>query len=76
MYYNMGSQLKAMGLQLGTIKATADISKSLKSATQTMTHVNDSMSVKQIQQIIKEFTKQQMKMETNQDVVFAITLHY
>ncbi len=69
MYYNMASQLKAMGLQLGTIKATASISSALKSATSTITHVNESMSIKQIQQIIKEFTKQQAKMETNQEVV-------
>ncbi len=69
MYYSMGSQLKAMGMQMGSIKATAEISAALKSATKTITHVNDSMSVKQIQEIIKEFTKQQGKMEAGQDVV-------
>ena len=69
MYYNMGSQLKAMSLQMGTIKATASITSALKSATSTMTHVNESMNVKQIQNIIKEFTKQQAKMEGNQEVV-------
>jgi len=71
MYYNMGSQLKAMSLQLGTIKATASISSALKSATTTMTHVNESMDIKQIQKVIKEFTKQQAKMENNQEVVFS-----
>ncbi len=75
MYYNMASQLKSMGLQLGSIKATAEINAALRSATQTMTHVNDSMSIKQIQQVIKEFTKQQGKMEANQDVVPQIIHH-
>ena len=68
-YYSMASQLKSMSLQLGTIKATASISAALKSATTTMTHVNESMSIKQIQAIIKDFTKQQSKMEANQEVV-------
>ncbi len=68
-YYNMSSQLKAMSMQLGTIKATADISNALKGATQTMTHVNEKMSIKEIQQVIKEFTKQQGKMEAGQEAV-------
>ena len=68
-YYNMASQLKGMSLTLGTIKATASINSALKSATQTMTHVNETMSVKQIQDIIKTFTKEQEKMGIKQEVV-------
>ena len=75
-YYTMGSQLKAMSMKLGTIKATADISTALKLATKTMTHVNEKMSIKEIQQVMKEFAKQQMKMEAGQDAVTLIYLFF
>ena len=68
-YYNMGSQLKSMSMQLGTIHATAEISKALRLASSTMAHVNDSMNIKDIQQITRAFAKEQMKMEANQDAV-------
>lgn len=71
-YYTMASQLKAMSLQLGSIHATAAISSALKSATTTMTHVNESMSIKEIMQIVKNFSKQQQKMEANQEAVKKI----
>ena len=72
MYYNMGSQLKSMSMQLGTIHATAEISKALHLATATMTHVNESMNIKEIQQIVRAFTKEQMKMEGNQEAVSLV----
>ncbi len=65
----MSSQLKAMSMQLGTMKATAEISKALRLATQTMTHVNEKMSVQEIMNIMKEYTKQQGKMESQQEAV-------
>ena len=74
MYYNMASQLKGMSMQLGSIHATAAISSALKSATSTMTNVNESMSIKEILQITKEFSKQQAKMEANQDAVLFLPM--
>ena len=68
-YYNMASQLKGMSLQLGSMKAMAEINTALKMATATMAHVNEKMSVKEIQEIIKNFTKQQSKLEAGQEAV-------
>jgi hypothetical protein len=74
-YYNMSSQLKSMSMQLGTIHATAEISKALRLATATMTHVNERMNIREIQQITRSFAREQAKMEGNQDAVPIPRLH-
>jgi hypothetical protein len=70
MYYNMGSQLKGMSLQLGSIQATSAISNAIKSASSTITAVNESISIKEIMQITKEFAKEQAKMQGKSEAVF------
>jgi division protein CdvB (Snf7/Vps24/ESCRT-III family) len=61
---------------MGTIKATAEVSLALRKATGTLTHVNESMSVTQIQQVVKEFSKQQGKMDIQQEFVYSPVSHY
>jgi type VI protein secretion system component VasF len=68
-YYNMASQLKGMSMTLGSMKATAEINSALRSATQTMTHVNEKMSIKQVQEIMKAFAKEQEKFSVGQEMV-------
>ena len=70
--YLMHSQLKAMQLTMNNIVSNAAISNALKTASVTMKHVNESMDINQIKQVIKNFAKESGKMEMRQEVVYFI----
>ena len=68
-YFLMESQLKSMAMQMGTLQAQSEINFALKAATQTMGKVNESMDVKDIQQIMKQFAKESEKMGVKMELV-------
>jgi len=69
MYYNMSSQLKAIAMKMSIISTNATITNALKTTTKTLGKVNETMDIKVIQQVLKEFTKESAKMEMNQEVM-------
>jgi len=68
--YLMHSQLKAMALNMNSIVSNLAISNALKQAATTMNHVNASMDLNQIKQVIKSFSKESGKLEIRQDAVY------
>ena len=56
-YLMMASQLQSMSMQLSTIQTQAQICTALKGATSTMAKVNESMDIKDIQQVMRQFAK-------------------
>lgn len=58
-----------MYTNIGTISTNAEISDALRKATSTMSMVNKTMDIKDIQNVLKEFAKESQKMELGQEVV-------
>lgn len=68
-YLLMQSQLKSIGLQVATLQTQAEINDALRGATSTMTKVNDSMNIKEIQQVMKQFAKNSEAMGVKMEMV-------
>ena len=65
----MESQLKSIGLQVATLYTQSEINSAFRAATTTMTKVNKSMDVKDIQNVMKEFAKNCEKMDGKMEMV-------
>lgn len=63
------SQLKSIGLQIATLQTQVEINAALKGASSTMANVNDSMNIKEIQQIMKQFARNSEAMGMKMDMV-------
>lgn len=70
-YLMMESQLKSIGLQVATMQTQAEINSALRSATSTMTKVNDSMDIKDIQNVMKQFAKNSEAMGVKMEMVIS-----
>ena len=68
-YYRMVGQLKSLAFQLSTIENSATVNSVLSSVSKTLGNINATMDVGQVTKVIKEFGRQQMLMEANQDMV-------
>ena len=68
-YYAMSSQLKAMSMKMSTQASYQEIVKSLAGSTHVLQQMNDQMDISSIQQVLKEFNKEQMKSEMKTDMV-------
>lgn len=68
-YLLMQSQLKSIGLQVATLQTQAEINDALRGATSTMTKVNESMNIKEIQQVMKQFAKNSEAMGVKMEMV-------
>lgn len=71
-YYKMASQLKALSFQLSTIENSATVNSVLGSVGKTLGDINKTMNIGQVTRMIKEFGKQQMLMDLNQDMVSGL----
>ena len=72
-YFLMESQLKSMSMNLSTMQVQTEINVALRAATQTMGKVNEKMDVKDIQQIMKQFSKESEKMGVKMElVIFSV----
>ena len=65
----MTSQLKALSMKIATMQTTSEIAGALKGATSTMSEVNKTMDIKDIQNVLKEFSKESQKLELGQEAV-------
>ena len=63
----MGSQLKSMSLQIQSMQMQQNIMSSLKGASGVMTKINEEMNVNEIRDVMKEFNKEMIKTEMNQE---------
>ena len=68
-YYLMESNLKSMAMQMATMQSTAEINTALRAATSTMSAANEKMDVKDVQQIMKNFTRESEKLGIKMDFV-------
>eukprot|EP00826_Nyctotherus_ovalis_P004158 TRINITY_DN10868_c0_g3_i2.p1 TRINITY_DN10868_c0_g3~~TRINITY_DN10868_c0_g3_i2.p1 ORF type:complete len:183 (+),score=8.19 TRINITY_DN10868_c0_g3_i2:328-876(+) len=71
-YYKMASQLKALSFQVSTIENSATVNSVLGSVGKTLGDINKTMDIGQVTRMIKEFGKQQMLMDLNQDMVSSL----
>eukprot|EP00826_Nyctotherus_ovalis_P036132 TRINITY_DN3185_c0_g2_i1.p1 TRINITY_DN3185_c0_g2~~TRINITY_DN3185_c0_g2_i1.p1 ORF type:complete len:162 (-),score=13.35 TRINITY_DN3185_c0_g2_i1:217-702(-) len=71
-YLLMQSQLKSIGFQVSTLQAQTEVNAALRGATETMTRVNETMDVKEIQEVMKQFVRNVEKMGVNMDLVMWV----
>jgi charged multivesicular body protein 2A len=65
----MGSQLTAMAMKMSTMASYQEIVKSISGSTQVMAKLNEDMDIAAIQNVLKNFNKESMKAEFNQEAV-------
>ncbi len=68
-YYSMGSQLKAMSMKMSTMSSYQEIMKGLEGSSKVLSAMNEEMDISSIQTVLKNFQKESMKAEFNQDAV-------
>ena len=56
-------------MKMSTMASYQEIAQSMGGASKIMTQMNEQMDVKQIQNVLKEFTKESAKAEMQQDMV-------
>jgi charged multivesicular body protein 2A len=65
----MGSQLTAMAMKMSTMASYQEIVKSISGSSQVMAKLNEDMDIAAIQNVLKNFNKESMKAEFNQEAV-------
>mmetsp|Transcript_13060 Transcript_13060/g.9454 ORF Transcript_13060/g.9454 Transcript_13060/m.9454 type:complete len:111 (+) Transcript_13060:237-569(+) len=65
----MSSQLKGLSMQMSTMASYQEIVKSMAGSTAVIARMNENMDVKSIQDVLKQFNKESMKAEMNQDAI-------
>ena len=68
-YYMMQSQLKSITLQLSSINTNVAIKNALGTAASTMAHVNQSLNMEDIKNVLKQYTKETAKMEMKGEMI-------
>ena len=68
-YYGMSSQLKAMSMKMSTMSSYQEIVKGLQGSSHVLAAMNEQMDIQSIQTVLKNFNKESMKAEFNQDAV-------
>lgn len=68
-YLMMGSQLKAMEMQMASSAMNEQIMTALSGSTQVMMNVNENMDVAGVRNTLMEFNKQMGKAEMNQEIM-------
>jgi hypothetical protein len=65
----MSSQLKAMSMKMSTMTSYQEIVKSLQGSSTVLAKMNEQMDIQSIQQVLKNFQKESMKAEFQQEAV-------
>ena len=65
----MSSQLKAMSMKMSTMSSYQEIMKGLAGSSTVLAAMNEQMDVASIQTVLRNFNKESMKAEANQDAV-------
>lgn len=67
--YILGSQLKGIVMQLASVEGNAAVMEALQKSTEAITAVEDSMSVKDILNMVKEYSKESEKLGMKQEMM-------
>lgn len=67
--YNLGSQLKGIEMQLAAVSGNAAVMEALKKSTEAISAVEGSMSVKDILNMVKEYSKESEKLGMKQEMM-------
>ena len=70
----MQSQMKSIALQVDTLQAQTEINEALRGATSTMTKVNESTDIKEVQSVMKQFVKNAEKIGVKMDLVRCLVI--
>ena len=68
-FYIMQTQLKSLDMRMASMEASNQIAGVINSATKTMKMTEETMNVKEIQQVLKEFTKQNMMIDAKGEMM-------
>ena len=68
-FYNMTAQLKGISMQLSAMGTSNAVMDALKGSTAVMNKANEQLNIQDISSMIKQFQKESMKAEMNQDMV-------
>lgn len=67
--YGLKSQLQAVSLRIATLKSTQSMAEAMKGATKAMKMMNKQLNLPQLQAIMREFEKQNERMEMTGEVM-------
>jgi len=70
----MQSQMKSIALQVDTLQAQIEINEALKGATSTMTKVNESMDIREVQSVMKQFMKNAEEIGVKMELVRCLVI--
>jgi len=73
-YLIMQSQMKSIALQVDTLQAQIEINEALKGATSTMTKVNESMDIREVQSVMKQFMKNAEEIGVKMELVRCLVI--
>jgi len=68
-FYNMRTQLQAVGLRIQTMKSTQSMAEAMKGCTKAMMMMNRQMNLPAMQRIMMEFEQQSEKMDMKEEMM-------
>jgi charged multivesicular body protein 2A len=68
-FYNMRTQLQAVGLRITTLKSTQSMAEAMRGVTKAMMVMNRQMNLPAMQKIMMEFEQQTEKMEMKEEII-------
>lgn len=68
-FYQMRTQLQAVGLKIQTLKSTAQMTEALKGVTKAMASMNKKVQLPGIQKIMMDFTRESEMMDMKQEML-------
>mmetsp|Transcript_6769 Transcript_6769/g.23321 ORF Transcript_6769/g.23321 Transcript_6769/m.23321 type:complete len:227 (-) Transcript_6769:232-912(-) len=68
-YYTVKSQLQAVSMRMQTLKATQSMADAMKGVTKALTGMNGQLSLPEIQKTLREFERQNEKMDMTSEIM-------
>ena len=68
-YYTVKSQLQAVSMRMQTLKATQSMADAMKGVTKALTGMNGTLSLPDIQKTLREFERQNEKMDMTSEIM-------
>jgi len=68
-FTNLTAQLRAISLQMTSMQSTQAISESMKKVTTAMIKLNKQVNLPQLQQVMREFSKQSEQLDMKQEMI-------
>lgn len=68
-FYRMKAQMQAVSLRLQTLKSTAEMTKAMSGVTKAIVSMNKRMDMKSMQNVLREFAKQNEMMDMKEEMM-------